>query len=482
MAPSTSYSTSPIDEHSYDSITPPYDPRRRRDVSAHRLSELPVHGSPSPSSARPLQGFEHPCRRSSDPIVDGQSHSYHTDDGHSPVTDFVFDHTLHAYHLESYPLKLSEYPVDVQGSFSDQPSINNTRTYDLEERRMDSSIAIPHYPPPEYTESPAGWNEAYYDTESYCEQLYSQVAQSICDSQYSTSNSLYEAHGYSKDHASSQPNHAHVSSGMHIDISTGNGHGQHVDTSISFKLTADHDRVIHDKDQDGCVDMSQLTLHSERPPISSYSELSAQMSYYNSLNSTRQSKSSDSSAPSTPISATTQDSKPPKSATTPPDWKANRPGKEASTTLRLCTPPPSSKTSTFEAWTPPIQVKTEERSPPLQTRRKHLSSPSSSTRSSSTESRRSRTLSPSSRSQGVLKTIMMKRGGSEQKKQNLACLFCRERKIACGRPPEGSDDPACNQCLRRSLECRYPTESRRGQHKRNAKKGSDNGHDVNRAK
>jgi hypothetical protein len=106
MAPSTSYSTSPIDEHSYDSITPPYDPRRRRDVSAHRLSELPVHGSPSPSSARPLQGFEHPCRRSSDPIVDGQSHSYHTDDGHSPVTDFVFDHTLHAYHLESYPLKL----------------------------------------------------------------------------------------------------------------------------------------------------------------------------------------------------------------------------------------------------------------------------------------------------------------------------------------------------------------------------------------
>ncbi|KAG9227042.1 hypothetical protein CCMSSC00406_0010004 [Pleurotus cornucopiae] len=30
-----------------------------------------------------------------------------------------------------------------------------------------------------------------------------------------------------------------------------------------------------------------------------------------------------------------------------------------------------------------------------------------------------------------------------EKKQILACLFCRERKIACGRPPEGSEDPTC---------------------------------------
>lgn len=28
-------------------------------------------------------------------------------------------------------------------------------------------------------------------------------------------------------------------------------------------------------------------------------------------------------------------------------------------------------------------------------------------------------------------------------KQTLACLFCRERKIACGRPAEGSDDHTC---------------------------------------
>ncbi|KAL0946280.1 hypothetical protein HGRIS_012531 [Hohenbuehelia grisea] len=53
------------------------------------------------------------------------------------------------------------------------------------------------------------------------------------------------------------------------------------------------------------------------------------------------------------------------------------------------------------------------------------------------------------------------------KKQSLACLFCRERKIACGRPAEGSKDPTCNQCARRSFKCEYPKESRRGQHKRN---------------
>ncbi|EIW79175.1 hypothetical protein CONPUDRAFT_74671 [Coniophora puteana RWD-64-598 SS2] len=52
------------------------------------------------------------------------------------------------------------------------------------------------------------------------------------------------------------------------------------------------------------------------------------------------------------------------------------------------------------------------------------------------------------------------------KKQALACLFCRERKIACGRPPADSPDRTCNQCARRRLKCDYPTESRRGQHKR----------------
>lgn len=31
----------------------------------------------------------------------------------------------------------------------------------------------------------------------------------------------------------------------------------------------------------------------------------------------------------------------------------------------------------------------------------------------------------------------------EAKKPSLACEFCKERKIACGRPPEGSEDPTC---------------------------------------
>ncbi|KIJ61988.1 hypothetical protein HYDPIDRAFT_42253 [Hydnomerulius pinastri MD-312] len=59
--------------------------------------------------------------------------------------------------------------------------------------------------------------------------------------------------------------------------------------------------------------------------------------------------------------------------------------------------------------------------------------------------------------------------GAEQKKQALACLFCRERKIACGRPAAHSQDQTCNQCARRRIKCEYPTESRRGQHKRRRK-------------
>ncbi|KAI0649684.1 hypothetical protein C8Q79DRAFT_339726 [Trametes meyenii] len=54
----------------------------------------------------------------------------------------------------------------------------------------------------------------------------------------------------------------------------------------------------------------------------------------------------------------------------------------------------------------------------------------------------------------------------EKKKQPImACLFCRERKIACG-PPAPGGPRRCNQCTRRDLVCEYPKESRRGQHKR----------------
>ncbi|KIJ96324.1 hypothetical protein K443DRAFT_107454 [Laccaria amethystina LaAM-08-1] len=56
-----------------------------------------------------------------------------------------------------------------------------------------------------------------------------------------------------------------------------------------------------------------------------------------------------------------------------------------------------------------------------------------------------------------------------QKRLSLACLFCRERKIACGRPSKDEPDQTCAQCLRRDLTCEYPKESRRGQHKRGPK-------------
>ncbi|KAH9169380.1 hypothetical protein EDB89DRAFT_1481701 [Lactarius sanguifluus] len=44
--------------------------------------------------------------------------------------------------------------------------------------------------------------------------------------------------------------------------------------------------------------------------------------------------------------------------------------------------------------------------------------------------------------QGVLKLPSTKR--SARRKPAIACLFCRERKIACGAPPVGSADPTCN--------------------------------------
>ncbi|KAH8990847.1 hypothetical protein EDB92DRAFT_729603 [Lactarius akahatsu] len=72
--------------------------------------------------------------------------------------------------------------------------------------------------------------------------------------------------------------------------------------------------------------------------------------------------------------------------------------------------------------------------------------------------------------QGVLKLPSTKR--SARRKPAIACLFCRERKIACGAPPVGSADPTCNQCARRSRKCEYPTMSRRGLHKRRDNGGS----------
>lgn len=164
---------------------------------------------------------------------------------------------------------------------------------------------------------------------------------------------------------------------MDIDISTGSGRGQQ---PIPLNFMADQDRMV-----------GLPTVHSECPPISTYSELSAQMSYYSSLNSTQRTKTS---TPSITSLVTTEASSPLNPASASSDWQASESSKGTSMMLRTCTPSPLPKASiSFEARSP-LQVK-------------------------------------------------VKKAGSEQKKHNLACFFCRERKIVCRRPPEGSDNPSC---------------------------------------
>ncbi|KIK69380.1 hypothetical protein GYMLUDRAFT_68009 [Collybiopsis luxurians FD-317 M1] len=66
-----------------------------------------------------------------------------------------------------------------------------------------------------------------------------------------------------------------------------------------------------------------------------------------------------------------------------------------------------------------------------------------------------------------LSPLPMNRRPAEKKKaQTLACNFCRVRKIACGPPLAGTVEKTCNQCQRRSRECVFPTESRRGMRKK----------------
>ncbi|KAJ3906083.1 hypothetical protein F5879DRAFT_681367 [Lentinula edodes] len=66
-----------------------------------------------------------------------------------------------------------------------------------------------------------------------------------------------------------------------------------------------------------------------------------------------------------------------------------------------------------------------------------------------------------------LSPLPMNRRPIEKKKaQTLACNFCRIRKIACGPPLAGTVEKTCNQCQRRSRECVFPTESRRGVRKK----------------
>ncbi|KAJ7643599.1 hypothetical protein FB45DRAFT_895530 [Roridomyces roridus] len=51
-------------------------------------------------------------------------------------------------------------------------------------------------------------------------------------------------------------------------------------------------------------------------------------------------------------------------------------------------------------------------------------------------------------------------------KPAIACFYCRNRKIACGPPADGTTQAGCNQCQRRALKCEYPLDCRRGKNKK----------------
>lgn len=50
-------------------------------------------------------------------------------------------------------------------------------------------------------------------------------------------------------------------------------------------------------------------------------------------------------------------------------------------------------------------------------------------------------------------------------KPSVACLFCRQRKIACRAPPPEVSDRTCSQCQSRQRVCEYPRQSFRGSRK-----------------
>ena len=187
--------------------------------------------------------------------------------------------------------------------------------------------------------------------------------------------------------------------------------------------------------------------HSQHPPISptqhsSYSELSANVLFLSELS---RAESKNSKIPITPSESNTQQT----------STKAKR--KER----------PSSDSDLDMDFKPHFPSSSRRRSAPASSKQKVASVPPP----------RQSTAPPP-------KSHTPKKAG-EQKRLSLACLFCRERKIACGRPSEDEPDQTCayaidfilmlaflphfSQCLRRDLACEYPKESRRGQHKRGPK-------------
>ncbi|KIL56578.1 hypothetical protein M378DRAFT_28265 [Amanita muscaria Koide BX008] len=520
MISSTSCSyPSTVNDSGYNLTQDPYDCRASGDAP-------PTYHAHGFNRARPSQG----ARRSSEHIYNRQDHCLTCDDG-SNRGEWVYHHAAHSYEpIEGGPIKQPEYAAGAQASFTDA-SINNTRTYN------GSSFALTQYPPPAYIESVAAWKTQYYDMpESYYDQqasIESPIDHSSDQISYdrghqltSSSSHHHAIHDHLIDDQPQRVNQPHAESsntGMHYNLPP-TASSSHPDIDVtapsSMRLFGDPAPSVSMAvyDQTFCVDMSQSVLHSERPPLSSYSELSAHTNYYTTIIAAS-SSSTMPSRPSVKMSGATGKSQPqsvthavntwkgrssgiPPTPSTGPDYvSANVSTPLSPPPLQTWTPlpPPSSASSnpshrssrsTASMTNPPVKTEAREVSPsdllstppPKRASGSPVRRGMSSSRSASSESRRSRTLSPSSRNQGVLKTIMMKRGGSEPKKQNPACLFCRERKIACGRPMEGSLDQTCNQCSQRSLECRYPTESRRGQHKRLKKNNQDHGHCVGRSK
>ena len=50
---------------------------------------------------------------------------------------------------------------------------------------------------------------------------------------------------------------------------------------------------------------------------------------------------------------------------------------------------------------------------------------------------------PKSKSKSTCTSSSSRRSVNEPRRPSLACTFCRERKVACGRPLNGSPDPKC---------------------------------------
>jgi hypothetical protein len=107
-------------------------------------------------------------------------------------------------------------------------------------------------------------------------------------------------------------------------------------------------------------------------------------------------------------------------------------------------PPPPTETSAFGGTSPQLYLPLPSSSPSPRQGLEHQSPSRTGSGSGSASPSRQEdtdTAAYPGSSQTVLKMSTPKK--VVEKKQALACLFCRERKIACGRPDPESDDQTC---------------------------------------